>query len=73
MADEMLEGKLLPMLYVCSLPRSVEFYRDKLGFEFRGWWDDSAHAYVPELPAGEAPVFAELLAGDLVLHLHLTE
>jgi uncharacterized glyoxalase superfamily protein PhnB len=66
----MLEGKLLPMLYVRDVPKSVEFYRDVLGFEFRGWWDDSRHAYVPDPPISAARDFAELGAGDLVLHLH---
>jgi catechol 2,3-dioxygenase-like lactoylglutathione lyase family enzyme len=66
----MLEGKVLPMLYVKSVPRSVEFYRDLLGFDFIGWWSESGATYVPDQPAGGPPDFAELVAGDLVLHLH---
>jgi uncharacterized glyoxalase superfamily protein PhnB len=67
----MLEGKLLPMLYVRDVPRSVAFYRDVLGFEFQGWWDEENETYVPEPTPGAAPDFAELRAGDLVLHLHV--
>jgi uncharacterized glyoxalase superfamily protein PhnB len=66
----MLVGKLLPMLYVRDVPASVAFYRDVLGFEFEGWWDEGTRSYVLELPLGFAPEFAELRAGDLVLHLH---
>ena len=47
----MLEGKLLPMLYVHDLVRSVEFYRDVLGFEFAGWWDESKRSFVTDPPA----------------------
>jgi uncharacterized glyoxalase superfamily protein PhnB len=66
-----LEGRLLPMLYVRDVPRSVAFYRDVLGFDFQGWWDEASKAYVPEPPPGHAGDFAELCAGDLVLHLHV--
>jgi uncharacterized glyoxalase superfamily protein PhnB len=69
--DPMLEGKLLPMLYVRDVPRSVAFYRDVLGFEFKGWWDEKNRTYVSEPPPGHGRDFAELTAGDLVLHLHL--
>jgi len=68
----LINGKLLPLLYVSDVEQSVSFYRDKLGFEFKGWWDDDTHQYVPELPA-KVPVFAELKAGDLIIHLHLIE
>ena len=69
----MLEGKLLPMLYVRDVPRSVAFYRDVMGFDFQGWWDEASKAYVSEPPARHARDFAELCAGDLVLHLHVAE
>jgi len=69
----MLEGKLLPMLYVRDVPRSVAFYRDVMGFDFQGWWDEGRKAYVSAPPAGHARDFAELCAGDLVLHLHVAE
>lgn len=68
----LINGKLLPLFYVFDVVRSVSFYRDKLGFEFKGWWDDESHEYVSDLPAN-APVFAELKAGDVILHLHLIE
>jgi catechol 2,3-dioxygenase-like lactoylglutathione lyase family enzyme len=38
----MLEGKLLPMLYVSDVPRSVAFYRDVIGFDFRGLRDEAS-------------------------------
>jgi uncharacterized glyoxalase superfamily protein PhnB len=66
----MLEGDLLPMLYVRDVPRSVAFYRDVLGFEFEGWWDEEARTYASEPAPGHAGDFAELQAGNLVLHLH---
>ncbi len=68
----MIEGKLLPMLYVRDVPRSVGFYRDVLGFEFAGWWDEACKSYVTAPPEATPNEFAELRAGDLVLHLHVT-
>lgn len=67
----MIEGHLLPMLYVSDVRRSVEFYHSLLGFDFEGWWDPSKGSYSEALPEGSIPDFAELRAGDLVLHLHL--
>jgi len=58
------------MLFVADVSRSVAFYRDVLGFEFAGWWDDASRSYVPDPPADVEQEFAELIAGDLVLHLH---
>ena len=37
----MLDGELGVMLYVSDLRRSAEFFRDKLGFGFQGYWDDA--------------------------------
>ncbi|HYF49454.1 MAG TPA: VOC family protein [Planctomycetota bacterium] len=66
-------GKLMPMLYVRDVLRSVEFYRDRLGFKFTGWWNDDTNDYSQELRGKEKPQFAELRVGDLVLHLHAAE
>jgi uncharacterized glyoxalase superfamily protein PhnB len=66
----MLEGHLLPMLYVRDVPRSTAFYRDVLGFEFAGWWNEETRSFQAEPPPGPPPGFSELRAGDLVLHLH---
>lgn len=66
----MIEGHLLPMLYVDDVPRATAFYRDVLGFEFAGWWNEATHGFQPEPPPGPPPGFSELRAGDLVLHLH---
>jgi uncharacterized glyoxalase superfamily protein PhnB len=67
----LLNGKLLLLLYVKDVEQSVYFYRDKLSFLFKGWWDNNQHDYVPEWTHAEKPSFAELKAGDLVIHLHI--
>jgi uncharacterized glyoxalase superfamily protein PhnB len=66
----MINGNLTPMLSVRDARRAVEFYRDVLGFEHVGWWDDHRACYVAEWTGPGDPDFAELRAGNLVLHLH---
>ena len=66
----MIKGNLTPLLYVKSVPRSIEFYRDVLGFSSVRYWDDREKRYVTNWSASEQPTFAELSAGNLVLYLH---
>jgi uncharacterized glyoxalase superfamily protein PhnB len=68
-----LVGKLMPMLYVHDVQQSVAFYRDRLGFQFSGWWNDNTNTYTADWIGTDKPHFAELRAGDLVLHLHAAE
>jgi uncharacterized glyoxalase superfamily protein PhnB len=66
----MIKGNLAPMLSVRDVRRSVEFYRDVLGFELVGWWDDHRSCYITNWTGPGDPDFAELRAGQLTVHLH---
>lgn len=68
----MLKGNVTPLLYVKNVSRSVEFYRDVLGFELVGFWDEARKENVREWSGPEPPGFAELRAGNLILQLHAT-
>jgi len=70
-SSTLLHGKLLPLLYVKDVEQSIIFYKDKLGFEFNGWWDNDKMGYVPDWPPAKKPDFAEFRAGDLIVHLHV--
>ncbi|MFP4601206.1 MAG: VOC family protein [Persicimonas sp.] len=66
----MLEGKLQVMLYVSDLERSVEFYRDRLGFGFSGYWDDATDEVVEDWDDVEEPGYAEVTVGEDSVGLH---
>ena len=40
---DLIKGNMFPMLFVKDVEASVEFYHDKLGFEFNGWWDENTN------------------------------
>ncbi|NIR50471.1 hypothetical protein GWO43_18350 [candidate division KSB1 bacterium] len=71
--SNLLNGRLLLLLHVKDVERSVAFYRDKLGFTFKGWWDDQTNSYVPEWTQPHKPGFSELTAGDLIVHVHIND
>lgn len=64
-------GEMLPVFYVTDVCKSVEFYRDALGFEFHHFWDYGKSAKVREWGAADPPVYAEMAAGDQKFALHL--
>jgi catechol 2,3-dioxygenase-like lactoylglutathione lyase family enzyme len=66
----MFPGPLSCLLYVSDLKRSVAFYRDVLGFDFHGFWDDARHRY--ELNADRVADcgYAEVFAGKTRIGLH---
>jgi lactoylglutathione lyase len=66
----MLEAKLQVMLYVSDLKRSVEFYRDRLGFGFSGYWDNATNEVVESWDDVEEPGYAEVQVGEDTVGLH---
>jgi catechol 2,3-dioxygenase-like lactoylglutathione lyase family enzyme len=66
--QQMFTGEMFPVLYVSDLRRSVEFYRDKLGFPFRGYGFGSK--LTNEWSETEPPYAAMFGLGgqDFVLH-----
>ena len=66
-------GEMLPVFYVRDVDRSVEFYRDILGFEFHHFWDYGQSKEVRQWAADSPPVYAEMAAGDLKFALHLAQ
>ena len=57
-------GPIVPTLAVESLRRSLEFYRERLGFEVRWGWSDDAG-----FEDQEEPSFVCIGSGDAVLFL----
>ena len=66
-------GDILLVLYVKDVRRSVEFYRDKLGFDFNHYWDYEKNTSIAEWTSDEPPVYAQMGAGPLKFGLHLTD
>ena len=64
----MFTGGFDVMLYVKDLGRSVAFYRDALGFEPEGFWDDETREYGPEPQAGTS--YGTLRSGPVKVALH---
>lgn len=50
-------------LAVSDVARSVDFYRDQLGFDFRGYWDSEGRSVVRTWRGAERPSYAELQSG----------
>jgi lactoylglutathione lyase len=48
------------MLYVSDLKASTEFFRDVLGFEFTGYWDDATQSVVQSWDEADEPGYAEV-------------
>ncbi len=59
------------MFYVSDVSKSVEFYRDVLGFEFHHFWDYDKGEEVREWEAAAPPTYAEMAADDQKFALHL--
>lgn len=66
----MILGDFDAMLYVTDVRRSVEFYRDVLGFSFDGWWSEEAADYVESFEDAGSPGYAQLSAGEQRIALH---
>jgi len=69
----MFKGKLGAMLYVNDLKHAVEFYREKLGFGFKGYWDNEAHKVEMDWDKAGKPGYAEVTVGDNGIGLHAAE
>jgi uncharacterized glyoxalase superfamily protein PhnB len=67
----MFQGPISAMLYVSDLKRSVEFYAEKLGFVFDGFWDDVNHRVTMDYEEAGAPSYASLKVGETPIGLHL--
>jgi predicted enzyme related to lactoylglutathione lyase len=63
-------GQLIFPIYVSDVEVSTVFYRDVLGFEFLGYWDYDASAYVASWPDTTMPKYAGFVAGDQKFGLH---
>ena len=66
-----LTGEILPVFYVKDVARSVEFYRDKLGFKFNHYYDYEKSKQVTEWKSNEKPIYAQMAAGSQIFALHL--
>jgi predicted enzyme related to lactoylglutathione lyase len=66
-------GEILPVFYVSDVRKSVQFYRDVLGFEFHHYWDYDENEQVREWKDAEPPIYAEMAAGDQKFALHLAQ
>lgn len=58
------------MLYARDVRRSINFYHQALGFDFKGWWSDERQGYVQDWEQAGGPTYAELSAGPLRLSVH---
>ena len=58
------------MLYVERVDRSVEFYRDVLGFDFEGWGACADGTAAQSFEEAGRPEYVDLHAGSLSLSLH---
>ncbi len=59
------------MLYVSDVERSVNFYKDALGFGFKGYWDDVNHCVTFDFAAANNPSYCEMTFGEFKLGIHL--
>jgi len=68
-------GDMLPVFYVIDVMKSMEFYRDVLGFEFKHFYDYDKGEQVKTWEKDEPPIWALMSAGgfDFALHLGKTE
>jgi catechol 2,3-dioxygenase-like lactoylglutathione lyase family enzyme len=64
-------GNILPVFYVTDVMRSVEFYRDVLGFEFKHFYDYDKNQQVKTWESDEPPIWALMSAGGFDFGLHL--
>ncbi len=67
----MYSGHLSIMLYVSDLKQSVEFYHEKLGFGFTGYWDDVNHRVTDNYEEANRPGYASVKVGESKIGLHL--
>jgi uncharacterized glyoxalase superfamily protein PhnB len=61
--SEQFTGRIGTMLYVADLEYSVVFYRDVLGFRFKGFWDEANRRVVQDYREAGSPSYAEVSAG----------
>lgn len=67
----MFEGSIRPMLYVSDLQQSVLFYRDKLGFGFKGFWDGENRRVTNSYEEAGEPAYCAVTVADNSIGLHL--
>lgn len=66
-----LTGEIKPVLYVSDVRRSVDFYRDCLGFEFLFFYDFDQKRSVLVWEESSPPRYAEMAASSQKFGLHL--
>ena len=64
-------GEILPVFYVRDVIKSVEFYRNNLGFKFNHYWDYENNKPLTEWKSKEKPVYAQMEAGSQKFAIHL--
>jgi uncharacterized glyoxalase superfamily protein PhnB len=67
----MYKGTVGILLYVRNVERSVRFYRDVMGFDFKGYWDDANHRTVMDYADAGKPSFAEVTVLGCGIGLHI--
>ena len=67
----MYKGTVGIMLFVRNVERSVRFYRDVMGFDFKGYWDDKSRRTVMEYIEAGSPGYAEVTILGCGIGLHL--
>ena len=67
----MYKGTVGIMLFVRDVERSVRFYRDVMGFDFKGYWDDKSRRTVMEYVEAGSPGYAEVTILGCGIGLHL--
>lgn len=60
----MVTGRLQVTLFVSDVLKSVDYYRNVLGFEFNGYWNPKTQGVEQEWGHDEPPEYAEVLAGE---------
>jgi len=57
-------GRLHLIIFVSDVVRSTAFYKDMLGFGFKGFWDAPNNRIVESWNDSSQPDYAELFVGD---------
>ena len=67
----MYKGHVSAMLYVSDLKLSVDYYRDRLGFGFNGYWDHVNERITDDYEEAGEPGYASVEVGESKIGLHV--
>jgi catechol 2,3-dioxygenase-like lactoylglutathione lyase family enzyme len=70
MTGPVFTSEILPVLYVKDVLRSVEFYRDSLGFDLHSYYDYELGKEVKKWTKDTPAIYAGMGAGDQKFALH---